>query len=377
MTDDHESVFTDELAASLRATAASAPRTTDPYGPLGPAIARDRRRRTTLGASLAVVAVLGAAAGISSELGRGGPASDRTVGAAAGTSTSPATNVAAPAVPSTPATPNTPATPTAPTAPTTKASPPGSLSTTSRVTMLGWPTDYSLFSGYATSKAQAGPTVNAMIHAYGKQVDESTRNVLLNLVGSFNLCGYPLSSYTFTLLWAGDLAHAGGGGGAVVVDVSHGGATYRMVGSDSYKGVWLQLPTAIDAGEASHVEAAPLPELDQPAQTFYATVVAAPGSKVTISGTKRDAFDAPPTPFHTNTATVGASGVVEVKLTSPDINHYVPYPTITAVTIVRPDGTTAMAPLVGGTSPAQEQAARELLPANTTCPGLTSETPHS
>lgn len=97
---------------------------------------------------------------------------------------------------------------------------------------------------------------------------------------------------------------------------------------------------------------------------------------MTVAGTKRDTFDAP-TPFQTSTVTVGSSGVVEVKLTSPDLNHYLAYPTITAVTIIRPDGTTTAAPLVGGTSPAQEQAARELLPADTTCPGVTPETPLS
>lgn len=82
MTDEHESAFTDELAGSLRATTALSPRSADPYGPLGPAIARDRRRRTTLGASLAVVAVLGAAVGIGSAVGRGGsgPASAAAAG---------------------------------------------------------------------------------------------------------------------------------------------------------------------------------------------------------------------------------------------------------------------------------------------------------
>ena len=75
MIDDHENDFTDELATSLRDTAALTPCTADPYGPLGPAIARDRKRRTTIGASLAVVAVVGGAVGIGSAVGRGGSAS--------------------------------------------------------------------------------------------------------------------------------------------------------------------------------------------------------------------------------------------------------------------------------------------------------------
>jgi hypothetical protein len=364
MIDEHDSALTDELATSLHATAALTPRTADPYGPLGTAIARDRRRRTTIGASLAVVAVVGAAVGISGEVNHRGPASDPTPGAAAavvaGTTNSPV------------APPTSPVTHGA--APKTQLPPPILSMSTSQAMMLGWPTDYSLFPGYATSKSEAVPTVDAVIHAYGKQVDEGTRNVLVNLVGSFKLCGFQLNSYDFTLRWAGGLAHSGGQG-AVVVDVSHGGATYRMVGFDSYKGVWLQLPGTVDASEAAHVEAAPLPELDQPAQTIYEPVVAAPGSKVTISGTETNGPGTGSTPFHTDTVTVGSSGVVEVKLTGHDGEGLVPFPTVTAVTIVRPDGTTASAPLLGATTAAHEQTARELLPANTTCPGLTPETP--
>jgi hypothetical protein len=370
MTDEHESAFTDELATSLRATAALTPRTADPYGPLAPAIARDRRRRTGIGASLAVVAVLGAAVGIGSAVGRGGPASAQPLEAAAGTSTT-----APPTTPTTPATsPASPATP-----PTSKSLPPTLSKPTAQETMLGWPTDFSLFPGYTTAKAQAEPTVNAMIHAYGKQVGQGTHNVLDELVGSFKLCGYPLTSYTFTLRWAGQLPHSGGDG-AAVVDITHNGATYRMAGFDSYKGVWLQLPTAVTADQAARVEAVPLPELDQPAQAFYAAVVAAPGSKVTISGEARRIVmpDSTPstTPF-TDTATVGPSGVVEVKLTGRADNGELPYPTITTVSILRPDGSTGTVPLVGGTSTEQEQSARQLLPADTTCPGLHTVTPGS
>lgn len=364
MTDEHESAFTDELATSLHAAAALTPRSADPYGPLGPAITRDRRKRTTIGASLTVVAVLGAAVGIGSALGHGGPGSNQPLAAAAGTSTT--------APPSTPTT--NPATHPAP--PTARTSPPPSLKTTGQAMMLGWPTDFSLFPGYKTAKSQAEPTVNAMIHAYGKQVDESTRNVLDELVGSFGLCGYPLSSYTFTLRWAGNPVHSGGDG-AVVVDISRGGATYRMFGTDSYKGVWLQLPTAITADQAAHVEAVPLPELDSAAQVFYGVVVAAPGSKVTISGTESHMLNQTSTSFQTDPVTVGPSGVAEVKLTSRGDHGEMPYPTIATVRVVRPDGTIEPAPLVGGTTAAQEQSARQLLPANTTCPGLHPETPLS
>ena len=49
---------------------------------LGRAIARNRRRRTGIGASLAVVAVLGAAIGIGDAVGRGGPASEQSPGVA-------------------------------------------------------------------------------------------------------------------------------------------------------------------------------------------------------------------------------------------------------------------------------------------------------
>ncbi|MEY9928063.1 hypothetical protein ABH926_002697 [Catenulispora sp. GP43] len=375
LADEHEGALADELADSLRAAAALTPRSADPYGPLGPAIARDRRRRATLGASLAVVAVLGAAVGIGSAVGRGGSAGPASAAAAGSTTTSP---FAPPTNPATnPATdPVTHSAPAAPptTASTTTSTPPPLTFTTSQAMMFGWPTDYSLFPGYQTSTAQAKPAVDAMIHAYGKPVSDGTRDVLDNLVGSFKLCGYPLSSYTFKLQWAGDLAHAGGDG-AVVVDVSHGGAVYRMFGSGSYKGVWLQLPETVDASEAAHVEAAPLAELDSPAQVFYAVVVAAPGSKVTVAGTKTNAkVYGSPVPFQADPVTVGASGLVEVKLTTRDAaNGFLAYPDITSVTIVRPDGTTASAPLLGGTSDAQEQAARELLPATTTCPGMTPE----
>ena len=375
MTDEHESAFTDELAGSLRAAAALSPRSADPYGPLGPAIARDRRRRTTLGASLAVVAVLGAAVGIGSAVGRGGsgPASAAAAGGPTHSPLAPPTNPA-----TSPATspvthdsaPTTP--PSSPSA--TTSSPPSSSSTTGQAMMFGWPTDYALFPGYQTSTAQAKPTVDAMIHAYGKPVGDGTRDVLDNLVGSFKLCGYTLSSYTFKIEWAGNLAHSGGDG-AAVIDVSHGGAVYRMFGSDSYKGIWLELPETIDASEATHPEAAPLAELDSPAQVFYAPVVAAPGSKVTVAGTKTtDIVNGTTEPFQSDQVTVGSSGVVEVKLTTRDPKTgFLAYPNITSVTIVRPDGTTATVPLLGGTSDAQEQAARELLPANTTCPGMTPE----
>lgn len=371
MNDDHEDVFTDELATSLRATAASTPRSADPYGPLDKAIARDRkRRRTGLGASLAVVAVLGCGIGISSQVGHGGSAPAQSPAAAAGPYTTPT----APATSATSSPAKTATTPTS-----SMSAPPPVALTTAQAMMFGWPSDYSLFPGYSSSKAAAGPTVDAMIHAYGKPVGEGTRNVLTELVGSFKLCGYSLNSYTFSLRWAGDLAHSGGTG-ATVVDVSHQGATFRMVGYDTYKGIWLQLPTALDASEAPHAEAVGQPELDQPAQVFYATVWAAPGSKVTVTATTNDSIINPgqgkTTSQTYSPVTVGASGVAEVKLTTRDPhNGYLPYPTITGVSVTRPDGTTATAPLVGNTSAAEEQSARSLLPANTSCPGVHPETP--
>lgn len=368
MNDEHEDVFTDELATSLRATAASAPRSADPYGPLGKAIASDRRRRRAgIGASLAVVAVVGGAIGIGSEVGRGSSASAQSP--AAGTYT------ATPAAPAT-SPPSSPAKAAVPPASST-STPPPAPTTTDQEMMFGWPADYSLFSGYLSSKAAAGPTVDAMIHAYGRPVSGGTRNVLVNLVGSFKLCGYSLDSYTFSLRWAGNLAHSGGSGTAIV-DVSHQGATFRMVGTDSYKGVWLQLPAAVDATEAPSTEAVAQPELDQPAQVFYATVWAAPGSKVTVTATTPATFGSTQTTAKTySPVTVGASGVTEVELTTRGANGYLPYPTITGVTVVRPDGTTATAPLLGNTTPADESAARSLLPANTTCPGVHPETPLS
>lgn len=364
MTDEHESAFTDELATSLHAAAALTPRTADPYGPLGPAIARDRRRRTTIAASLAVVAVLGAAAGIGGAVGHGGPASGQSAPAAAGTPTT--------AAPST-ATKNHESLTTPP---ATDSSPPRVSTTDPLPMMLGWPSDYSLDPGYQTSKSQAEPTVEAMIHTYGKQVDDGTRNVLDELVGSFQLCGYPLTSYTFTLRWAGDLPHLGSDG-AAVVDIAHAGTTYRMAGYGSAKGVWLQLPTAITADQATRVETVPLPKIDSSTQEFYVAVVAAPGSKVTISGIERHDLDHTTTSFQTDTVTVGASGAVEVKLTSRGARGDIPYPTIASVRIVRPDGTVGPAPLVGGDNTVQEQSARQLLPATTTCPGIRPETPQS
>ena len=371
MSDELDNDFTDELATSLRAAAAETPQTTDPYGPVGVAVSRDRRRRTAIGASLAVVAVLGAAIGIGDEVGRGSSASVQSSGVAPGSARTP-TATPPPAAPTPSATPST-STAKAGDPPTPQGSPSWSRPSTSQMMMLGWPSDFSLFPGYKTATTEAVPTVNAIVHTYGKPVGQGTRNVLDNLVGSFKLCGYSLSSYTFTLRWAGDLAHSGGNG-AALVDVSHGGATYRMFGLDTYKGVWLMLPTTIDTTTAAHTDAAPLAELDQPAQEFYEPVVAAPGSKVTVSGTKTDGFG-PPTPFQSDTVTVGASGVAEVELKTTGPQGGVMYPTITEVRIVRPDGTTATAPLLGGTSAAQEQSARELLPANTVCPGMTPEVP--
>jgi hypothetical protein len=369
MIDEHEGALTEELAGSLRAAAALTPRSADPYGPLGPAIARSRRRRTAVGASLAVVAVVGAAVGIGSAMGRGDRAAAGVSAAAGGktpkpfapparTATSPATSPV-----------------THPAAPGTYSAPSRPTWTTGPQMMAGWPADYSLFPGFQASTAAAKPTVDAMIHAYGKPVGDGTRTVLDNLVGSFKLCGYSLSSYTFKLEWAGDLAHSGGNG-AAVVDVSHGGAVYRMVGWDSYKGIWLQLPAVVDANEAAHAEAVGQAELDQPAQVVYAVVVAAPGSKVTVKGTlSTRALDGTQTPFQADPVTVGASGVAEVKLAGGESDSFLAYPTITSTTIVRPDGTTASVPVLGGSSAAQEQAARELLPANTTCPGPHPATP--
>lgn len=370
MSDELDNDFADELATSLRAAAAETPQTADPYGPVGIAVSRDRKRRTAIGASLAVVAVLGAAIGIGDEVGRGSSASVQSSGVAPGSDRTP-TAKPTPAAPTPSATPST-STAKAGDPPTPQTSSPPSMPSASPM-MLGWPTDFSLFPGYRGATTEAVPTVNAIVDAYGKPVDQGTRNVLDNLVGTFKLCGYSLSSYTFTLRWAGDLAHSGGNG-AALLDVSHGGATYRMFGFDTFKGVWLMLPATVEATTAAHTDAAPLAELDQPAQVFYEPVVAAPGSKVTVSGTKSDGIN-PPTPFQADTVTVGASGVAEVNLKTPGPGGDVMYPTITEVRIVRPDGTTATAPLLGGTSAAQEQSARELLPANTVCPGMTPEVP--
>jgi hypothetical protein len=215
--------------------------------------------------------------------------------------------------------------------------------------ITGWPVYYPASSTFAASQS----TVNAMTQAFGKQVDDGTRKVVLAMVDSFHVCGYSLDSYTFKLRWVGDLAHSGGHG-AAVVDITHGGDTYRMVGYDTYKGVQLGLPFQLTGDTVTRVEAATW-ELDQQAQIYYELVVAAPGSKVAVS-----AGSAAPT-----TVTVGPSGVAEVEFADSKVNNSFPLPATTDM-VTRPDGSTAAVPQVIYTKEVAK-AARQLLPADTSC----------
>lgn len=344
----------DEVSAGLRARAAMTPRSADPFGPVGAAVAADRRRRTIYGASLAAVAVMGVSLTVGRlGLGLGEGAGNARVaqgqqamlepGALQGSTTG------GPASPPTPATSRRTSSQTSP----TTAASSGNVSDRSMPKVPGWPLNYPASSTFTASE----PTVNAMITAYGQPVDDGARHVLLNLVDSFHVCGYNLSSYTFKLRWAGDLAHSGGHG-AVVVDITRGGATFRMMGYDTYKGVQLDPPFQLTGDEAARFEVAD-GEFDEPAQTAYEIVTAAPGSKVGVSVQPSSA--SPPT------VTVGPSGVVEVQtyVLTPG-GMYQPA-LVTAIMVTRPDGSTASVPRPSF-SEAAEKAARQLLPSSSICP---------
>ena len=331
-----------ELSAGLRAQAAMTPRSADPFGPVRTAIAADRRRRTVLGASVAaVVAVAGGAAvagGLG--LGNGRAAHNQRATVLPGDGTSSSSKTGTPTV----------ATTTPPTG--SSSTPPSSATTTSTAfaDRPGWPLLYPTSSTFGASQ----PTVNAMIHAYGKPVDDGSRTVLLNMIDSFHVCGYDLGSYTFKLQWAGDLAHSGGHG-AAAIDITRGGATYRMVGYDTYKGVLLALPIPVTGAEASHPEVTDY-EFDQPNQTDYQLVTAEPGSKVVVS------VASAPLPA----VTAGPSGVVEVQTAVLQHGEQYSPPQVTGITITRPDGSTVSAPQPAFTRDA-EQTARHLLPSDTQC----------
>lgn len=322
MNDDNEyDSFLNDLAASLRATAASAPRSPDPFGGVRTAIGRARRRRTAGGAAVAVLAVSGAAIGLA---GQFGPA--RPVSIGAGQTPTGRQHSTSPA-------PSTPSIPSSQSGSTSVPLPPA------------WPNEYP---NNSRTLGTAMPVVNAMITASGKKVSADNRAALTSIVEAFAACGYPLNDYQFKLLWAGNLQHSGHPG-AVLVDVTRDGTTYRTGAFGSYKGVYVDLPVRVQGNEIGRVEGVDDWEFDLAAQTSYEAVIAAPGSQVVVTTTAG----------RLPAATVGASGVVEIAV--PHLTYQVP-----GITVTRPDGSTGAVP-----APHDDAAGRldawKLLPADTAC----------
>jgi hypothetical protein len=312
--------FLEDLTASLKARAASAPRSADPFGGMREAVGRSRRRRAAGGAAVAVLAASWVGISLAQRYGpddpsAGGPPKSQQQPTAAGS----------------------------PDAPDSEPSSGYSAPPTSQPSMLppAWPFDYPISSSFAAS----APTADAMIHAFGKPVSADDRRALLNLVDSFKVCGYPLGSYRFTLLWAGDVPHNGGRGG-VLVDVARGGVTFRMGAFNSNKGVYVEPPVRVPAAGVGHPEGDTY-AFDEAKQIGYEVVFAAPGSTVTVLKTGAS-VDIP----------VGAAGMAEVPST--------PGKDLT-ISVHRPDGTGVSLPVPDPDSRAQRLDAWTLLPAGTSC----------